>query len=254
MADLNVSQSDLEEIFGIKLVGKGTEVPKEMVKDFVKLADELKETGQAADQLAEKTEKLDTTLKKTAGKDEAGGLAALAGNALKAERAINMLVSGHGLARAAPLLEGLLGVVGGPAGLGAAFVALELGARVLGPTLEKFAGSFTGEHVENLKKFAEYVKKLREEGEKLAANPLENATNAAAKKFLEQGAGNELRHALINQLRAKGEGLTPEEREQVKWWHGTSRPARTARKDGRMVEGSESEGRGGREKRLRGCG
>ena len=219
MSDLNVSQSDLEEIFGIRLVGKGTEVPKEMAKDFVKLADEMRETGHAADQLADATQKLDTTLKKTAGKDDSDGLAGLASNALKAERAINALVSGHGLARAAPLLEGLLGVVGGPAGLGAAFVALELGARVLGPTLEKFAGSFTGEHVENLKKFAEYVKKLREEGEKLAASPGVTATSTAAKHFLEQGAGNQLRGALIAQLRQRGEGLDAAEKEQMKWWH-----------------------------------
>ena len=219
MADLNVSQSDLEEIFGIKLVGKGTEVPKEMVKDFVALGAELRETGHAADQLSDATQKLDTSLKTSAGKDESGGLGGLAGNALKAERAINMLVSGHGLARAAPLLEGLLGVVGGPAGLGAAFVALELGARVLVPTLEKFAGAVTGEQVDNLKKFAEYVKKLREEGEKLAANPAVSATSTAAKHFLEHGAGNQLRGAMIAQLRQAGEGLNAAEKEQMKWWH-----------------------------------
>ncbi len=219
MADLNISNSDLEEVFGIKIVGKGQEVPKDAARDFKALTEALKETGQAATKLSTETQTLDTSLKKTVGKDESEGLAGLATNALKAERALNALISGHGLARAAPLLEGLLGVIGGPAGLGAAFVALEIGARVLGPTLERFAGAISGEQVEHMKKFAEYVKNLREEGEKLAANPLENATQAAARKFLAQGAGNELRRTMLDELRRRGEGLTAEERQQVKWWH-----------------------------------
>jgi len=218
MPDLNLSNADLEEVFGIKLVGKGQEVPKDAAKDFRSLTEELKQTAQAASKLSEETQKLDTSLKKTVGTTESEGFAGLATNALKAERAINALVSGHGLARAAPMLESLLSTIGGPAGLGAAFVAMEIGARVLGPTLEKFAGAISGEQVENLKKFTEYLKRMREEGEKLAANPLENATNAAARKFLEQGAGNELRRTMLDQLRRRGEGLSAQEKQQVEWW------------------------------------
>src|SRR5208283_2508460 len=157
MANLDLSNATLEEIFGIKLAGTGQEVPKDMARDMKALTDELKLTGQGAATLSAETQKLDTSLKKTTGKDETEGFAGLATNALKAERAINALVSGHGLARAAPLLEGLLTTIGGPAGLGAAFVAMEVGARVLGPTLEKFLGAVTGEKVAQLKDFADHV-------------------------------------------------------------------------------------------------
>jgi len=215
MAELNLSQAALEEVFGVKITGKGQEVPKDMAKEFKDLAEEMRQTSQAADQLSQETQKLDTSLKKTTGKDESEGFAGLATNVLKAERAINALVSGHGLARAAPLLEGLLTTIGGPAGLGAAFVAMEVGARVLGPTLEKFLGAVTGEKVAQLKDFADHVKRLREEGQKLSTSPLVKAEEGAAKKFLEAGAGEELRQNLTNRLRKQFFGLSEEERQRT---------------------------------------
>jgi len=217
MADLNVSNSDLEEIFGIKLVGKGQEVPKDVAKDFKLLTDELKQTTVAASGLSTETQKLDTSLKKTVG-DEAGGtgFAGLATNVLKAERAINALVSGNGLARAGPLLEGVMSAIGGPAGLASAFIAMELGARVLGPTIEKFVGAIGQDSADRMKAFAESVKRLREEGQKLAASPLVKAEEAAAKHFLEAGRGEELHQGLVNALQKQGFGLTEQERDRVK--------------------------------------
>jgi len=213
MTDL--TGAELEEIFGIKLVGKGQEVPKDAAKDFHALTDAIRETGKASATLSTETQQLDTSLKKTVGKDETEGLAGLATNALKAERALNALISGHGLARAAPMLESLLRAIGGPAGLGAAFVAMEVGARVLEPTLKKFAGAVSGEKADQMKAFAEAVKKLREEGEKLAASPLVSAAESAAKKFLEAGAGQELRRTMVLGLESQGFGLSEKERTEA---------------------------------------
>ena len=71
-------------------------------------------------------------------KQEVAGLKGVASGAIKAERAIKELVSGHGLMRLGSQLEGVIPLLGGPAGLGMAIGAVVVAAVDTLPALKKW--------------------------------------------------------------------------------------------------------------------
>lgn len=131
------------------------------------------------------------------------GFGGMAEATLKAERAFNALVSGHGLARAGGMLESVLASIGGPAGLGFAFVALEMGARVLAPTLEKLGGAIKDEHVDKMHQFTMAMSELIKEGEKLSAPSAHPEIDKIVQKYLKEGAGLVLSETLEAAIRKK---------------------------------------------------
>ena len=129
---------ELSEDEQIRLLFKeaGRDVVTNAQQSFENLTTSMKDAARAADQVKDATKSYDDsvnralkkTLKDLVGDEQGtGGFAGMAGATLKAERALNSMVSGHGLARAAPMLEGLVTAMGGPGGLGVAVIAIEMG-------------------------------------------------------------------------------------------------------------------------------
>ena len=197
----------------IRLIFKqaGVDVVKDAAESFEVLTQREKDAAKAADQVTTATKSVDAahkpakiTLDELAGKGDgeagSGGFAGAAGGALRLERALNAMVSGHGLARAGPMLEGLITTMGGPGGLGMAVIALELGLRVLVPTLEKLGGAISDEHIVKLNNFTTSLAKLREEGEKVSSPTGHPDMDRKVKEYLEQGAGATLSTLLQTEL------------------------------------------------------
>ena len=155
--------------------------------------------------VSSKMVKAELTAKKEILSQVAGdsGFAGIAEGALKAERALNALVSGHGLARAGGMFESVLSAVGGPAGLGFAFVALEMGARVLAPTLEKVGGAITDAHIDNMHRFSLTIAELVKEGEKLSQPAAHPDIEKMVQKYLRDGAGIVLSETIEAAIRDK---------------------------------------------------
>ena len=202
---------ELSEDEQIRLLFKeaGRDVVTNAQQSFANLTTSMKDAARAADQVKDATKNYDDsvnralkkTLKDLVGDEQGtGGFAGMAGATLKAERALNSMVSGHGLARAAPMLEGLVTAMGGPGGLGVAVIALEMGMRVLVPTLEKLGSAISDEHIVKLNNFTTSLAKLREEGEKVSAPSGHPEMDKRVKEYLEQGAGATLSTLLQAEL------------------------------------------------------
>ena len=92
----------------------------------------LNEEAIAAKNMAEIADEVQTPLARLTGEGDGeeaiGGFKGMAGGAIKAEKAINSLMSGKALGRLGPMLESLLGPLGVP-GLGLAFGAIAMEAE-----------------------------------------------------------------------------------------------------------------------------
>jgi hypothetical protein len=132
------------------------EVEKTLVKEAAAQAKVAAAAAEAAAKIEEQTntqrlmsEIADETLpplKRLAGEGDGeaaeGGLKGVAGGAIKAERAIKELVEGRGLMRLGSQLEGVLPLLGGPAGMGLAIGALVVGIHDVIPALKKWFDTF----------------------------------------------------------------------------------------------------------------
>jgi hypothetical protein len=76
------------------------------------------------------------------GGDEGGGFRGMAGAALKGEKAITSLASGHGLGRLGSMLEGVLAPTTGIPGIGLAIGATVYAIEAMIPAIEKMVESF----------------------------------------------------------------------------------------------------------------
>ncbi len=144
----------------------------------------------------------ETLLRSVAGTGGEGGFEGVASSAFKAERVMNAMVSGGGLWRMGPMLDGLLSKLGGPAGMGFALVGLEAAYRTLWPTLEKAAdklGIFQGTlDTEKIKDAANQTKHLADEADRLANKPtkLESETNRLADEYLVGATGKKVQQGI----------------------------------------------------------
>lgn len=196
----------------IERLNNRLETEKEFFRDNVQTqAQYIEASTKLKDSLREKTRLLEEVV----GKEEVGtGFAGLSSNVLKAERAFSALATGHGLARAAPMLESVAAALGGPAGAATMFVALEMGIRLLGPTLEGLLKSIDPGKVAEL---TEEIKKAIAAAEALEATPTmaaKTTASAVSKAISERGAP--LIEAQVEQGLGDIKGfMTPEERAKV---------------------------------------
>ena len=142
------------------------------------------------------------------------GFAGLSKGAFQAERVIAAMATGQGLARIGPMLEGIIGVMGGPMGFGFAISTMVLAAEKYIPQL---IGHFdtldteTGKHLKHvqdaLKDTAVIWKKVNDD---FAALKADEVTKAAEKKPEpgHAGADKEKRETIEGLFAGKAEGQT----------------------------------------------
>ena len=107
---------------------------------------ELSEEARATKNMAEIADEVQEPLKRLAGppgdpEEAEHGLKAVAGGAIKAEKALIGLTSGH-IGRLGSQLEGVIPLLGGPVGMGAAIGAIALGLHDVIPKLKEWFDTF----------------------------------------------------------------------------------------------------------------
>jgi hypothetical protein len=119
------------------------------------------------------------------------GFEGMARQAFAAERVMTVMSgAGGGLARAGPLLDGVIKSLGGPAGLGFAIVGIEFAVERALPALEKLWDKLNGVD-EMAKEAADTVAKLLKDYEKLEETPteVEKKTKAMVTKAITEHPG-----------------------------------------------------------------
>jgi hypothetical protein len=120
------------------------------------------------------------------------GFEGLSRQAFAAERVFTAMAGGGGgLARAAPMLEGIIKTMGGPAGMGFAIIGIENAVERVLPALEKLWAKLYGID-EQAKEATESLDNLLKGYEKLAETPSESAkktTEAVHKAIISHGGG-----------------------------------------------------------------
>ena len=105
----------------------------------------IEEQGRAEQAMADIADEAEKPLARMTGTGDGeqgeGGLKGLAGGAIKAEKAMMGLASGH-IGRIGSQLEGVLPLLGGPAGMGLAIGALIIGVHDLIPKLKEWFDTF----------------------------------------------------------------------------------------------------------------
>lgn len=105
----------------------------------------IEEQGRAAQVMADIADEAEKPLARLTGTGDGeqgeGGFKGLAGGAIKAEKAMLGLASGH-IGRIGQQLEGVLPLLGGPAGMGLAIGALVIGIHDLLPKLKEWFDTF----------------------------------------------------------------------------------------------------------------
>jgi hypothetical protein len=146
------------------------------------------------------------------GEEDGGGLKGVASGALKLERAFAGLATGHGIRGATTALEGLIGMLGGPAGVGLAIGAV---IQAIDSTLPKFDELM--KKLDGTAKSAEMVanriKEANEQMTKFKAQPTEEekASMEAMKGVLAGRGGMQITQGIEDALRAQGYGISPEQ-------------------------------------------
>ena len=105
-------------------------------------AAKIEEQTRAEQLMADIAGDVETSLAQVAGQGDlesgTGGLKGVAGGAIKAERAIKELVEGRGLMRLGSQLEGVIPLLGGPAGMGLAIGAIVVAVHDVIPAMKKW--------------------------------------------------------------------------------------------------------------------
>jgi len=204
-------------------MNKDAEKAKAVADSYLDVAMASESAGNALATAGTKAEEAAGTGEGESGK---GGFAGLASGVLKTERAITSLATGHGVARAGVMLEPLVALLGGPAGLGIAIggiaFAIESALPKLVTWIEKIDGA-----AEAAKRAAEALKKYHDEIKKEEEQPSEaEAQQADMVKLMFKGKGRQqTRQGIEQSLREQGFGLTEEDKEQLKkpWLMGSVR-------------------------------
>jgi hypothetical protein len=141
------------------------------------------------------------------------GFAGVSKAAFQAERALGALATGTGLARVGPMLESLIGTIGGPAGIGFTVATLATAFERYIPQLIKHFHLFAEKTEEDAKRAAEAVKAYKAEVAKEEAQPTEEEKKAGgALGGIFAGKGRqEVRQGIEATLRKEGFGKTQEQ-------------------------------------------
>src|SRR5271157_2094272 len=203
IASLEKKQNDLAESFRFGLIPSAS--------DFKEQYDHL------GGEISRNQSILEAATGTGDGESGKGGFAGLAGGAIKAEKAISALATGHGLGRLGGLLEPLVGLIGGPAGLGLAIGAMALAIEGLLPKLGTWIEKMDGA-AEAAKRAAKAEKEYQEVTKKGQEKPSEaESDQAEIVKLMFKGKGQQLTQQGIEQaLREGGFGLTDEDKQLLK--------------------------------------
>lgn len=189
------------------------------------LAQDYAHGNMPADEFIEKTHQarsaiseLETAVKTLTPPDEDSGFAGVATNIRKAEIALNSLVTGQGLGRAGPMLESVLGALGGPAGMGMAIGALALAVEKYLPKIEAFFDVFDAKKIEAA---TEATNKLIAATEKLQALKQDSAGKAMQDYYPGHDVAGMAAGALG--VSGLGEQATPEELAAIQGQEGLVR-------------------------------
>ena len=197
----------------------GIENVKEVTKAYEELAKTAQSTVKPLDEAKAALEEMDKAaapateaLKDVAGQGEgesgSGGLAGAAAGTLKFERALLGLATGRGLRGATNALEGLIGTLGGPAGLGLAIGAAATALDVLLPKfvswIEKLDGTAAA-----AARAKDQLREAQEQMAKLIEQPTEEEETGekAVKELLKGRQGALIAQGIEQTLRAQGVGL-----------------------------------------------
>ena len=196
-------------IENVKEVTKAYEDLAKSAKDSIKPIDEAKAALAEIDEAAKPaTEALKDVAGTGEGETGSGGFAGAAAGALKFERAALGLATGHGLRGATNALEGLIGTLGGPAGVGLAIGAVATAIDVLLPKFVKWIEKIDGA-AEAAARLSEKTKEAREQMEKFIEEPTaeEETGQKAVKELLKGRQGVLVAQGIEQTLRAQGVGL-----------------------------------------------
>ena len=161
-----------------------------------------------AQKLAEAHYQMMTSADAAAGSGEQGGFAGLAGGAIKAEKAMSAIATGHGLGRVGGLLETLTSAAGLVSGTGLAIGVMTIAIEGMLPKLESWIEKMTGVAEVNeraakaLKEHNDQVERQQKAFEKLAEEPTaeEKAGAAEIKTLLGEGRATQVRQGIMQGL------------------------------------------------------
>ena len=209
---------------GIENVKEVTAAYEELAKSAKGSVQPLDEAKTALASIEEAAAPAKVALEEVAGKGEGesgtGGFAGAAAGALKFERAASGLATGHGIRGATTALEGLIGMLGGPAGIGLAIGATIQAIDILLPKFEKWIETLNGE-ADAIKRVTEALKeqeKIREEVQKAIEAPTQQqaAQAKAVTDLLGEGRGAAVRAGISRGLTTQGFGLFAPQQEFIR--------------------------------------
>lgn len=211
------------EQFEMLLKTAGIENWKQVSAELRNLKTELKDTAAVAD--------------KVAGNESGGtGFAGMTKGLFQAERIIGSLATGQGLARIGPMLEGVIGLLGGPAGIGFLTASFAIAAEKYLPQLVHYfneATEATKKQAEALKQHEEAVKRDAAAVAKMIEQPTVQEAAAAQKinaLLRDEHTSRQVKAGIAGELYAENVSLSPAERAELQF-------------SNRMIEQAQKEGK-----------
>ena len=215
----------------------------------------IEEQGRAEQAMADIADEAEKPLARMTGTGDGeqgeGGLKGLAGGAIKAEKAMMGLASGH-IGRIGSQLEGVLPLLGGPAGMGLAIGALIIGVHDLIPKLKEWFDTFQEGSKEvrdaekAIKDFDVAQKSVHEDMRKRSLVDVDKeieAMEAVERAYKEYGGRlNEEEQRQLTRLRARSK--TGHEQEGVSKELGKIGPTKAQREMGQAVREAITEAGG----------
>ena len=212
----------------------GIENVKEVTKAYEDLAKTAKSTVQPLEEAEHALAATNTSvapvslsLEELSGTGEGesgkGGLAGVAAGVLKFEKALLGFSTGRGLRGATVALEGLIGTLGGPLGVGLAVGAVANALDILLPKFEKWINGLDGvaesakKAADALKEHNDQVERQAQQVEKLMQQPTAEAaaTAAGVTGLLGEGRARPVKAGIAAGLEAQKFGLTGGEEVQL---------------------------------------
>jgi len=215
----------------------------------------IEEQTRAEQVMAEIADEVEKPLKRLTGEGDGesgeGGLKGVAGAAIKAEKAMAGLASGH-IGRIGQQLEGVLPLLGGPAGMGLAIGALVIGVHDLIPKLKEWFDTFQegSEEVKAaekaIKDFDVAQRSIHEDMRKRSLADIDKQIEAleGAERGYQQYGGrlNEEEQRTLAGLR--GRSRVGHEQEELRKTLGQIGPTKTQREMGQAVKEAITESGG----------
>src|SRR5208337_2587444 len=215
------------------------EATKEEAKALASVTKELNELEAAeerelieAQKLAEAHARMMEAAEAAAGKSEEQGFKGLASGIGKVETVASRIATGSGLGRIGGILEGIVGLIGGPAGAGLAAGGLIFAIEGLLPKFLAWIDKIDGA-TEALKRHNEQLKLANEQMAKFIEQPTEEeeAGVKAVKPLLAGRGGTLISQGIEQVLRQRGVGLmAPKERAISEAFVGPEATAEAERK------------------------